>query len=84
MATLIIRNLDDDVKERIRIRGAQHGQSMEAEARDILTGAVEATNLPEKGLATWIRTRLAEEGLLGLELEIPRHPVTLHTFDVDS
>ena len=36
MATLTIRNFDDALKERLRIRAAEHGHSMEAEARRIL------------------------------------------------
>ncbi len=39
MATLNIRNLPDDVHRRLRIRAAEHGRSMEAEARAILTKA---------------------------------------------
>ena len=38
--TLTIRNLDDTVKQRLRIRAASHGRSMEAEARVILAEAV--------------------------------------------
>jgi plasmid stability protein len=37
MATLIIRKLDDTVKQRLRVRAAQNGRSMEEEAREILT-----------------------------------------------
>ena len=40
MATITIRNLDDDLKHQLRIRAAQHGRSMEGEVRDILTRAV--------------------------------------------
>ena len=36
MASITIRNLDDDVKRRLRIRAAEHGRSMEEEAREIL------------------------------------------------
>ncbi len=39
MATLNIRNLPDEVHRRLRIRAAEHGRSMEAEARAILAGA---------------------------------------------
>ncbi len=39
MATLNIRNLSDEVHARLRIRAARAGQSMEAEAREILTAA---------------------------------------------
>ena len=36
MASITIRNLDDGVKTRLRIRAAEHGRSMEEEARVIL------------------------------------------------
>lgn len=42
--TLTIRNLDEDVKRKLRIRAASHQTSMEAEAREILAQAV---NEPE-------------------------------------
>ena len=37
MAILNIRSLPDDVHAKLRILAAQHGKSMEAEAREILT-----------------------------------------------
>ncbi|GAA1820234.1 FitA-like ribbon-helix-helix domain-containing protein [Agromyces neolithicus] len=40
MGTLTVRNLDDTVQQRLRERAAAHGQSMEAEARAILTTVV--------------------------------------------
>lgn len=39
LASLTIRKLPADVKERLRRRASEHGQSMEAEARDILEAA---------------------------------------------
>ena len=42
MATLNIRNLPDDVHRRLRLRAAEHGRSMEAEARAILAAAIAA------------------------------------------
>ena len=39
MATLNIRNLPDEVHRRLRVRAAEHGRSMEAEAREILARA---------------------------------------------
>ena len=36
MASITIRNLDDDIKHLLRVRAAEHGSSMEEEARDIL------------------------------------------------
>ena len=40
MASIIIRNLDDFLKSRLRILAAVHGRSMEDEARDILGSAL--------------------------------------------
>jgi len=36
MATLTVRNLDDDLVRRLRMRAAEHGRSEEAEHREIL------------------------------------------------
>jgi len=38
--TLTIRNLDEGVKQKLRLRAASHQRSMEAEAREILAAAV--------------------------------------------
>ncbi len=43
MATVTIRNLDDGVYRRLRVRAADSGRSMEAEVRLILEQAVAAT-----------------------------------------
>ncbi len=40
VSTLTVRNLDDDLKARVRVRAAQHGRSMEAEVRVILRDAL--------------------------------------------
>ena len=42
MSSITIRNLDPAVKERLRVRAAQNGRSMEAEARGIISSAVGA------------------------------------------
>lgn len=71
MATMTIRNLDEDVKARLRVRAAQHGRSMEEEARSILRAALEAEAKPATGaaLVKAIRARVAPFG--GIELELP-------------
>jgi plasmid stability protein len=53
MAQLVVRNLDDDVKERLRERAARHGHSMEEEVREILLQAAFKEE-PEVGLGTAI------------------------------
>ena len=42
MGNLSVRKLDDETMERLRIRAAEHGISMEEEARRILSQAVAA------------------------------------------
>ena len=41
MASITIRNLDDDLKSRLRVRAAQQGRSMEEEARVLLRQALD-------------------------------------------
>ncbi len=67
MASLTIRNLEDDVKQGLRIRAAQHGRSMEEEARDILRRVIGQGSSP-RNLAASIRARLAAADRVDLEL----------------
>jgi plasmid stability protein len=59
MATLMIRDLDEAVKARLRVRAARNGRSMEAEARAILAAAV-AESTDRGGLGSRIRKRFAD------------------------
>lgn len=59
MATLTIRDLDESVKSRLRVRAAHHGRSMEAEARDIL-GTVLTGPITWGGLGSRIQQRFAD------------------------
>jgi plasmid stability protein len=73
MATLTIRNLDAALKERLRVRAAQHGHSMEAEVRDILQDTLNEPQRPAVNLYQRIRSRFAPLGGVDLELP-PREP----------
>jgi antitoxin FitA len=73
MSTLTVRNLDDDLKTRLRVRAAEHGRSMEAEAREILRESL--TERQGRDLGTWIHERFAGLGLDELELP-PRDELT--------
>ena len=66
MATLTIRDLDDEVRDRLRVRAAQHGRSMEAEARVILRDAVSRPS-PAGPLGSRVHLRFAAVG--GVELD---------------
>ena len=74
MASIIIRNLEDAVKTRLRVRAAENGRSMEEEARVILRRAVGRGPLPAEGLGTALRELFKPMG--GVELRIPaREPM---------
>ncbi|MGV0734584.1 FitA-like ribbon-helix-helix domain-containing protein [Mycolicibacter sinensis] len=69
MAAISVRDLDDDVAARLKVRAAQHWRSMEAEARAILTAAVAAAEDERPNLAQAIRQAFAAVG--GVDLDIP-------------
>jgi plasmid stability protein len=69
LATLTIRNVDAGVKERLRMRAARHGRSMEAEAQSILSEAVAGDrDRSEPNLAEAIHRRFAPLGEVDLDL----------------
>jgi phosphopantothenoylcysteine decarboxylase / phosphopantothenate---cysteine ligase len=51
MASITIRQLDDDLKQRLRLRAARNGRSMEDEVRTILRGAGEEAGAAKRGRA---------------------------------
>jgi antitoxin FitA len=80
MATLTIRNLEDPLKRRLRLRAATRNRSMEEEARQILRAALMETAAPEADLGSRIRSRFAELGGVDLPIaprEIVRTPPDL-------
>jgi plasmid stability protein len=68
MAMLTIRNIEDEVKERLRVRAAMHGHSMEEEARVILKRAVGGID----GEGLWALSRQLFGGAAGVALDPPR------------
>jgi antitoxin FitA len=70
MAQILVRDIEDDVKERLQRRAARHGHSMEAEIRDILRDVVKADMEPAGGLGTEIAALFRGIGLKRGE-EIP-------------
>jgi len=71
MTSLTIRNVDDATKQRLRIRAARHGVSMEEEVRRILKEALHPAEA-HSGLGKRLRDRFA--GLVAEEFVVPeRH-----------
>lgn len=68
MASLSVRRIDDDVYEKLRVRAAEHGVSMEEEVRQILQRAVSAP----RHLGEFATECFGPKH--GVKLEIRRHP----------
>lgn len=64
MAQFIVRNVDDDIRERLRAIAAANGRSMEEEIREILRAAVlrVSISLPPK-LGSRMAARFRDVGL---------------------
>lgn len=74
MSSITIRNLDDVLKRRLRLRAAEHDRSMEEEARDILRCALSEEALVTDNLADAIRRLVKPYG--GFEIPpFPRGPM---------
>jgi antitoxin FitA len=73
VAALSIRDLDDAVKERLRLRAARNGRSMEAEIRAILTTAV-TDDGPRIDLFSALTDRFAQLG--GADVDLPARTTT--------
>ena len=74
MASITIRNLEEGLKRRLRIRAAEHGCSMEEEARNILRTALGQKGPPAKNLGTAIHRLFKPFGSVELEIP-PREPM---------
>ncbi len=62
MATLTVRNLDDRIKARLRLRAAAHARSMEAEVRDILNQVLSQTEEVKSGLGSRLHKQMLGHG----------------------
>ena len=63
MAQFTVRNLEDDIKDRLKRRAARHGYSMEEEARQILRNALKDEDVAAVRLGSRIAARFAKHGL---------------------
>lgn len=73
MAQLIVRNVEDEIRDKLRELAIAHGRSMEEEVREILRAAVLRVELePKDGLGSRIVARFRDCGLRDCE-EIEEH-----------
>ena len=72
MAQIIVRNLPDDVKARLKRRASRHGCSLEAEVRDILAQVAEPPPVEMttgKGWASALAERMREIGVTNEDID---------------
>ncbi|MGA3203230.1 MAG: plasmid stabilization protein [Bryobacteraceae bacterium] len=74
MASITIRRLEEKTKQRLRIRAARNGRSMEEEARQILKVALNEKRAPGLNLVESIRRIVDPLGGINLP-DIPRGPM---------
>lgn len=68
MPTLTIREVEEELRARLRVRAARHGRSMEAEGHEILREALAQAPMDER-LGSRVRQRFAAVG--GEDLVLP-------------
>lgn len=81
MAQILVRQIDDDVKERLQQRARRHGRSTEEEVREILRNAVRAERGEPAALGSRIAARFADVGLDDDIPELRGEPVRPAVFD---
>ena len=72
MAQLVVRQLPDQVKERLKRRAKRHGRSLEAEVRDILCQVREASHPTTAGSETTVQQlarRMREIGVTDADVD---------------
>jgi plasmid stability protein len=74
MASITIRNLDDDLKARLRVRAAHRRRSMEDEVRHILRTVLTGESHDRANLGEAVQRRF--KALSGVKLKLPlREPI---------
>lgn len=81
MAQLVVRNVEEAVKSRLKRRASRHGRSMEEEVRDILRDAVKGEELSGAGMGSAIASRFRKVGLVADIPELRGHTIKPASFD---
>ncbi|MBS62573.1 hypothetical protein [Salinisphaera sp.] len=79
MASITIRNLDDELKQALRLAAAEHGHSMEEEVRVILRRSLASAK--KGGLGSRVQARFRDVG--GADLDLPARREAPRAADFD-
>ena len=82
MSSLTVRNLDESVKNSLRVRAARNGRSMEEEVRQILQNIVAPEQAGQMSFAERVNSRFA--GLDVDSLPIPARQPARKPPDIDT
>ncbi len=82
MSSLTVRNLDESVKNSLRVRAARHGRSMEEEVRQILQNIVAPEQAGQVSFAERVNSRFAK--LQVDSLPIPARQIARPTRAIDT
>jgi antitoxin FitA len=74
MSSIVIRQVDEETKSRLRVRPPRKGHSVEQEAREILQRALASEDPSRVHLMDAIRRRIQRLGSVDLPV-IPRGPI---------
>lgn len=81
MASITIRNIDPEVKARLRVRAAEHDRSMEEEVRVILREVTSGPTAKKPSLVQIVREAVEPYG--GFDLELPSRDEYPNVEDID-
>ncbi len=82
MANLIIRNIDDALKEQLRMQAAKHGRSMEEELRCILRQTLLQDKPVHHAFGSHLHARFAKFN--SVELDLPARRDTAQGVDFSA
>ncbi len=76
MASVLIRNIDDETKIKLQHRAKRNGHSLEAELRIVLKEAAVGEDVKPAGIGTELVNLFTEYGLIGMDLELPPRQIS--------
>lgn len=81
MAQLVVRNIEDRVKQRLQRRARRNGRSMEEEVREILRSAANENEAPSGGLGSEIAALFSKVGFTSDIPEFRGHEIKPAEFE---